>query len=63
VQEDKPVDQNPDTDAATAESKPEEKPRTHVRAGITTNKGHGTPKARRQMAKASRKQNRRNSRR
>ncbi|MBP8291148.1 MAG: hypothetical protein KAX65_00155 [Caldilineaceae bacterium] len=29
------------------------------RAGITTNKGHGTSKARRKMAKASRKINRR----
>ena len=63
MQEEKPVEQDPETDAASAENKTVEKPRTHVRAGYTTNKGLGTPKARRQMAKASRKQNRRNSRR
>ncbi len=32
--------------------------RGHVRAGITTNKGHGQSKARRQMAKQSRRANR-----
>ena len=31
-----------------------------VRAGITTNKGKGTPKARRKMAAKSRKANRKN---
>lgn len=61
--EEKPVDQEPQAEEGAAEVEPEKKPRTHVRAGFTTNKGHGTPKARRQMAKASRKQNRRNSRR
>ena len=30
----------------------------HRRAGITTNHGHGTPKTRRRMAKASRRRNR-----
>ena len=34
------------------------KPRTHVRAGVTTNKGRGQSKARRKMAAASRRRNR-----
>ena len=37
---------------------PQPEPRTHQRAGITKNKGHGTSKARRKMAAASRRKNR-----
>lgn len=33
-------------------------PQTHVRAGITTNKGRGQSKVRRRMAAASRRRNR-----
>lgn len=35
------------------------KPKGHQRAGITTNKGHGQSKTRRQMAARSRRINRR----
>jgi hypothetical protein len=34
------------------------KPKWHVRAGFTTNKGRGTSKAKRKMAAASRRRNR-----
>jgi hypothetical protein len=36
----------------------EQKPRQHVRAGFTTNKGHGQSKQRRKMAAKSRRINR-----
>lgn len=41
------------------EPKPLPKEKTHQRAGITTNKGHGQSKARRKMANESRRRNRR----
>ena len=41
------------------EAKQPEKPKGHQRAGITTNKGHGQSKTRRQMANKSRRINRR----
>ncbi len=37
---------------------PAELPRAHKRSGVTTNKGHGQSKARRKMAKQSRRANR-----
>lgn len=46
---------NADVERISAAAPP--RPRCQ-RAGITTNRGHGTPKARRQMAKASRRRNR-----
>ena len=39
--------------------KPFPKEKTHTRAGFTTHKGQGESKARRRMAKASRRKNRR----
>ncbi len=45
--------------AQPEEPKQPEKPKGHQRAGITTNKGHGQGKTRRQMAAKSRRINRR----
>jgi len=46
------LDELPVEEAAAA------RPKTHKRAGYTTNKGHGQPKARRKMAAKSRRVNR-----
>lgn len=55
-----PIEVTPEQAAAiTGVAGATRKPKGHVRAGITTNKGRGQNKARRKMANESRRRNRR----